>query len=115
MKEELPERYFFGKNKVMRIGQILKDAFPKKYNDRTYQSIKNAWGNIVGNEVCQITKITGFKNGVLYVIVESSVMIHHLTNFEKNAIIDRINTILKTRYIEDIHFKVGILNDVGKK
>lgn len=112
MKEELPERYFFSKKKVLKIGQILKDTFPKKYNNRTYQRVKNAWDSVVGHEVCQTTKITGLKNGILYVVVESSVMIHYLTNFEKTVIIEAINTILETKYIEDIHFKVGNINAV---
>jgi len=28
--KELPERYFTNKKKVLRLGQLLKEAFPKK-------------------------------------------------------------------------------------
>jgi len=44
----------------------------------------------------------------MYVNAESSAMIHHLTNFEKYAIIHKINNIIGSKYIEDIRFKVGI-------
>lgn len=116
MKEELPERYFSNRNKIAKIGQLLKDVLPRRNNaDKTYGQVKNAWQHIVGDEVCKCTEITGLKNGVLYVSVESTVLIHHLTNFERHAIIARINEIMGTKCIEDIRFKAGKLNGIGKK
>jgi len=109
MKEELPERYFTHKKKAVRLGLLLKEAFPKKeLFDKNCQKTMSAWSEIVGNEVCKTTKITGIKNGIMYVGVESSAMIHHLTNFEKYAIIHKINTLLGFKYIEDIRFTVGV-------
>ncbi|HHT9146975.1 MAG TPA: DUF721 domain-containing protein, partial [Candidatus Wunengus sp. YC61] len=108
MKEELPERYFTNKKKVVRLGQLLKEAFPKKsLIDKNCQKVMSVWSEIVGNEIYKSTKIIGIKNGIMYVGVESSAMIHHLTNFEKYAIIHKINTILGFKYIEDVRFKVG--------
>lgn len=108
MMEELPERYFYEKNRVVRIGQVLKDVIPRRNAvDRTYNQVKNAWRQIVGEDVYKCSAITGIKNRVLYVNVESTVLIHHLTNFEKNAIIARINEIMGTESIEDIRFKAG--------
>jgi hypothetical protein len=115
MKEELPERYFYQKRKIVKIGQILKNILPKKnIEDKTYQQVKNAWRHIVGEEVCKDTKIVGLKSGILFVHAESTTVIHHLTNFEKHAIIEGINNILGTKYIEDIRFKTGILYE-GRK
>jgi len=108
MKEELPERYFTNKKKVVRLGQLLKEAFPKKsLIDKNRQKVMSVWSEIVGNEIYKSARITGIKNGIMYVGVESSAMIHHLTNFEKYAIIHKINTILGFKYIEDVRFKVG--------
>lgn len=108
MMEELPERYFYEKNRVVKIGQVLKDMIPRRnVLDKTYTQVKNAWRQIVGEDVYKCSSITGIKNRVLYVNVESTVLIHHLTNFEKNAIIARINEIMGTESIEDIRFKVG--------
>ena len=109
--EELPERYFYNRNKIVSIGQVLKDVLPKRnIADKTYNRVKSAWQHIVGDEVCKCTDITGLKNGVLYVSAESTVLIHHLTNFEKHAIITRINEIIGTKCIEDIRFKAGMLD-----
>jgi len=109
MKEELPERYFYSKNKVVRLGQLLKAAFPKKsLVDKNCQKVMGAWSEIVSGEVYKSTRIAGIKNGIMTVNVESSAMIHYLTNFEKYAIIQKINTIIGMKYIEDIRFKVGI-------
>ena len=80
--KELPERYFTNKKKVLRLGQLLKEAFPKKtLIDKNCQKVMSVWSEIVGNEIYKSTRITGIKNGIMYVVVESSAMIHHLTNF----------------------------------
>lgn len=115
MKQELPERYFYQKKDIAKIGQILKGIIPKQNTeDKTYRQIKNAWRHIVGEEVCKDTEIVGLKSGILFVHAESSAVIHHLTNFEKHAIIEGINNILGTKSIEDIRFKTGILYE-GRK
>lgn len=112
MLGEIPERYFYNRSKIASIGQVLKEVFPKRSGvDKTYHRVKEAWQNIVGEEICQCTEITGLKRGVLYVSVESTPLIHHLTNFEKGAIIFRINELMSTRCIEDIRFKAGMIND----
>ena len=109
MKEELPERYFTNKKKVVRLGQLLKEAFPKKsLIDKNRQKVMRVWSEIVGNEIYKSARITGIKNGIMYVGVESSAMIHHLTNFEKYAIIHKINNVMGMKYIEDIRFKAGV-------
>lgn len=116
MKEELPERYFLNKSRVVKIGQILKNTFPKQNNsEKMYQCVKDAWKHGVDDKTYLGTIVTGFKNGILYVVVESSVMTHYLTNFKKNAIIFELNKIIGTNYIEDIRFKVGNLNEVRRK
>ena len=105
MKEELPERYFHSKNKVVRLGQLLKELFPKKsLIDKNCQKVMRVWGEVVGDEIYKSTKITGIKNGVMYVKVESSAMIHYLTNFEKHTIIHKINNVMGMKYMEDIRF-----------
>ncbi|MCR4321737.1 MAG: DUF721 domain-containing protein [Candidatus Brocadiaceae bacterium] len=107
--EELPERYFDSKNKVVRLGQLLKQAFPKKKSiDKNCQKVMSVWSEVVGNEIYKSTKITGIKNGIMRVNVESSTMIHYLTNFEKYAIIHKINNVMGMKYIEDIRFKTGV-------
>ena len=107
--KELPERYFTNKKKILRLGQLLKEAFPKKsLIDKNCQKVMSIWSEVVGNEIYKSSRITGIKNGIMYVGVESSAMIHHLTNFEKYAIIHKINNVMGMKYIEDIRFKAGV-------
>lgn len=110
MKDELPERYFNNKNKPKHIGDLLKELFPRKTLSRShslYNNVRNAWRDIVGDEIFLITRVDGLKNRILYINVESTAMIHHLTNFERRAIIQKINDLLGKNSIDDIRFKVG--------
>ncbi|OOP57472.1 MAG: hypothetical protein AYP45_03260 [Candidatus Brocadia carolinensis] len=116
MLEGLPERYFFNRSNAVKVGQVLKGLFPKRSReDGICKEVRNAWKEIVGEEVYQSTEITDLKKGILYVNVESPVLIHHLTNFEKDAIIHGINELTQANYLNDIRFKVGILNDGRRK
>ena len=116
MIEELPDRYFYNRNKAVKIDQILKNAFPKKSTTgKVYQKVKDAWRKVVGDEIYQSTEVIDIKKGVLYVQVESPALIHHLTNFEKYAIIFNFNNLIGSKYIEDIRFKVGNLNNGERK
>lgn len=108
MNNELPERYFYKRNNFTKIGKILTELFPKKTRgDTTINKIKNAWKSIVGDEIFQSTEIIGLKKRVLYINVESTALIHHLTSFERYAIITRINETVGKECIEDIRFKAG--------
>ncbi|MCF6158193.1 MAG: DUF721 domain-containing protein [wastewater metagenome] len=114
--EELPERYFYHKNKVVKIGQILKEIFPKRggKGERVYHRVREAWKCVVDDEVYRGAHIVNFKNGILYISVESAVMTHYLTNFKKTAIITGLNEKIGEKYIEDIRFKVGISDENGR-
>lgn len=115
-KEELPERYFYNRNKIYSIGQILKDVIPKRgHVEKAYRNIENSWRIIVGEEVFSKTEILYIKNRTLYVKAESSTIAHHLTNFERLAIISQINDIMGNKYIDDVRFKVGRLKDDGRE
>ena len=65
--QELPERYFTNKKKVLRLGQLLKELFPKKsLIDKNCQKVMSVWSEVVGDEIYKSTKITGIKNGIMY-------------------------------------------------
>ena len=110
VKQELPDRYFFNKNRTVKLAQLLKGIIPRGKGSKRNTVVRDAWRQTVGEEICNNTEITEFKNSVLYVNVESSALIHHLTNFEKIAIIDKLNTIMGAKSIGDIRFKVGTVN-----
>ena len=112
---EMPDRYFRDKRSVMKIGQLLKGVLPKRSaSDRTLQKLRDAWRQVVGEEVFRMTKVLMLKCRVLQIGVESAVMIHYLTSFERNAIITQINDITGEKSVEDIKFRVGMQGDGGK-
>ncbi len=116
MVEEVPERYFYNRNRAVRIGQILKDVVPRRdFADRTYNKVKEAWRHVMGDDVSKYAVVKDLKNRILYVNVESAALIHHLTNFERHAIIARINEIVGSGCIEDIRFKAGTTDESGRK
>lgn len=108
-RQEMPDRYFSDKRSVMKIGQLLKGILPNRsISDKALQKLRDAWRQVVGEEVFKMTKILTFKNRVLQISVESAVMIHYLTSFERHAIIRKINDIIGEKSVEDIKFRVGI-------
>ena len=110
LKQELPDRYFFNKNRTVKLAQLLKGIIPRGKGSKKNNVVRDAWLQTVGEEVYSNTEITELKNNVLYVNVESSTLIHHLTNFEKIAINGKLNTIMGAKSIGDIRFKVGTVN-----
>lgn len=110
MKQEIPDRYFFSKNRTIKLSQALKGIIPRGKGNKGNKAVRNAWREAVGEEIDSNTDITELKNSVLYVNVESSALIHHLTNFEKIAIINKLNAIMGIKSIGDIRFKMGTVN-----
>ena len=108
MREELPDRYFYSRGKVVPLGQLLAGVLAKgKSVDKNYQKVKDAWQQVVRNEVYRNTEIIGMRNEILYVRVESTAMLHHLANFERHAIVAKINETVGVRCIRDIRFRAG--------
>lgn len=112
MREGLPDRYFYNKSEAIRVGNLLKGLLTKRHStDKNYQKVKNVWQYVANGEVYQGTEVTGLRNGTLYVNVESTTMLHHLTNFEKLTMITRINELVGAGCIRDIRFWTGNTRD----
>ena len=108
MREELPDRYFYGRGKVVPLGQLLESVLAKgKSVSKDYQKVQDAWQQVVRNEVYRNTEIIGMRNGILYVRVESTAMLHHLVNFERHTTVTRINETVGVGCIRDIRFRAG--------
>lgn len=67
--------------------------------------IKGNWEKIVGTDYGRKTFVGGIKDRILYVYVESPVMLHQLS-FLKKDFIDKTNEFLGMPYIKEIIFKV---------
>ncbi len=116
MREELPDRYFYSRGKTVPLGQLLEGVLAKRNSvDKNYQKVKNAWQQVVSSETYRNTEIIGMRNGILYVSVESTAMFHHLANFERHAIVAKINETVGVGCISDIRFKAGSERNVKGK
>ncbi|MDE2215800.1 MAG: DUF721 domain-containing protein [Planctomycetota bacterium] len=112
MREGLPDRYFYNKSEAIRVRNLLKDLLTKRHStDKNYQKVKNVWQYVANGDVYQGTEVTGLRNGTLYVNVESTTMLHHLTNFEKLTMITRINELVGAGCIRNIRFWTGNTRD----
>jgi len=93
--------------KVEDVSEIVEEAI-KKSRLLRMGIIKSSWKKIVG-ELSGSTKVVFYKKGVLGVLVENSMWLHHL-NMKKYELIDRINDYFDEKYVLDIRFKVGKLS-----
>jgi hypothetical protein len=72
-----------------------------------YKPIWESWEKAVGPAVAAHAQPEGIqKNGVLWVAVSSAVWMQEL-QFMKQAIMDSLNQLTKTKLIKDIHLRLG--------
>lgn len=67
--------------------------------------LRAKWEEVVG-KLYKKSKPIGIKEETLFVFVEDSVFLHHMT-MNKNKYLKNIENILKDNYVKDIRFKVG--------
>lgn len=75
--------------------------------------IKVHWKDIVGN-LSTKSFPKELKNRVLIVVCESNTLIHYM-NLNKGIYIEKINSIIKEKYIEDLRFLTGSLRETEMK
>ena len=61
------------------------------------------WPKAAGKEISKVTEATYLKNGVIFVKAESSSWRNELI-FQKEEIINKINSLLEKKIIKDIRF-----------
>jgi len=91
---------------MLPIGTAL-DAFFKKsgYYARIKEAeIREQWSAIVGTVFARATTHIGFKNGTMFVEVNSAAIKHELF-INRTTIIYRINEKIKEPYIKEIIFR----------
>lgn len=108
-REELPDRFYIQASQVRRLNVVLKEfakeaGLAKAFKHR---EILSHWKDIIGEENCKHTRLTGLKRGSLSIEVDSAVLLHHLTNFCKEDILRELQIRCKSAFVTNILFKVG--------
>lgn len=100
------------------VGQItdLKDLIDeglKKSRKLKEVYIKIYWKNIAGSlwERCFPKELKG---GTLFIICESSAIVHHM-KLHETKLVEKINEVIKENYVKELRFIVGSIKESEKK
>lgn len=93
--------------KIISVKNMIEIAVTKS-NILRVSMIKGAWGNIVENFWLKSEPL-GLRDGLLYVAVENSVLLHAMT-MKKEIYIQKINSLLRGEYVIDIKYRVKKIN-----
>ncbi len=105
-KGELPDRYFTKKKDIKKISDIL-DNLPLKKIKKKKRSLdvyQDFWDRNIDDSIRKHGKVSDFKNGILFIEVDSHSWLHHITNFCKNDILSSYQNYENINFISDIKF-----------
>ncbi len=96
------------KKDALHIGDILSKNIGALSGrvDLELLTLWKGWTEAVGEEVARHTRPKSFKGALLFITVDSSVWIHHLSMM-KGEVIARINKNLGEERLRDIRFSIG--------
>ncbi len=95
------------KNKPEKISDIVSDLSKSNAVKIGFELIPvwQQWEEIIGKDFSSVTKLSGFKRGVLYIKVKNTTIMHRLT-FEKERILNSIREKLKKNLVQDLFFEL---------
>lgn len=89
---------------IMNVSEAVEEAIVKSRKLKE-GIIRGHWREIV-EKLSKKSEPLWIKEGILYVLVEDSIYLHHMS-MNKNKYLKRIQEILKKDYVKDIRFKVS--------
>ena len=89
---------------IMNVSEAVEEAIIKSRKLKE-GIIRGHWRDIV-EKLSNKSEPLWIKEGILYVLVEDSIYLHHMS-MNKNKYLKRIFEILKKDYIKDIRFKIS--------
>ena len=89
---------------IMNVSEAVEEAIIKSRKLKE-GIIRGHWRDIV-EKLSKKSEPLWIKEGILYVLVEDSIYLHHMS-MNKNKYLKRILEILKKDYVKDIRFKVS--------
>ncbi len=70
-------------------------------------SVYQKWKEVVGDEVAQRTRVVDVTGGVLVIEVDSGPLIHELSTYYKNEILESLRALEEMPNLRDIRFRAG--------
>lgn len=89
---------------IMNVSEAVEEAIVKSRKLKE-GIIRGHWRDIVG-KLSKKSEPLWIKEGILYVLVEDSIYLHHMS-MNKNKYLKKVQEILKKEYVKDIRFKVS--------
>ena len=77
---------------------------------RVSRTLRDAWREVVGENVASRTRLGSFRRGRLVVEVGSAALLHELQNFQKTDILGRLQLAHPTPWIAEIRFRQGAVS-----
>lgn len=71
------------------------------------KAVREAWRAVVGEEICQHTRVAGIRKNILIIEVDSAPWLTDLASFYKQSILQSIHQKMPNANIKDIQFKAG--------
>ena len=92
------------------IGSILADLMARRgyARVRSGEAYESAWHQAAGPLVSQYTRVGSVRRGTLEVVVANSTLVQEL-GFRKTALVRTLAQLLPEEGIENIRFRVGVL------
>jgi hypothetical protein len=73
-------------------------------NTKKLLVINENWNKIVDERTAQRTEVIGIKQKIIYVRVESPALLNELSNFRRNALLEKFRLKYPSHQIRDIKF-----------
>jgi len=93
------------------FGEIARELLKhKRFHEKgRFGPLSDQWRALVGEELAARTRICAFKDGVLVVDVESSVLLQELTGFLKGQLLAGLQASAAGRDVVDLRLKLGAM------
>ena len=94
---------------IMNVSEAIEEAIIKSRKLKE-GIIRGHWRDIV-EKLSEKSEPLWIKDGTLYVLVEDSMYLHHMS-MNKNKYLKRVCDILKKEYVKDIRFKISKIQNL---
>jgi len=95
------------------ISKVLREM---KFRNRSrVAGLRDVWREAVGPEISPHTRLGGFRNGVLFIEVDSSGRLQELSSFYKDEILQKLRQKARGLYIAELKFTLTQRGSAGNE
>jgi len=97
------------------MGDILKPLLRRKKLEEKgkFKALANSWRAVVGEAVASRSRIRAFKQGILIVEVDSPVLLHELSSFQRQRLLLSMQATAAGRDVAEVRFCLGLSGNPG--